>query len=404
MVVVLGGGAACGDNGAREAAPADEAVVDSAIPAEPAATEPTEAIPASSEDDDGWSGFGPPLSCLSMDERGWSRSTELVDRIYDAQLAANDEAVVAVGPGPEHSRYAVALHSSDGLSWRSTEGFPSLSFGGPEVKVVGGPKGFVAAWTTDGPGVVHSADGSKWEEIDRDALPDIQIVRLVDVFAGPDGFLIVGANHQGSLVIWFSDDGRNWMNTDLPATDIKPAVAATDSGWAAVTASEPGAGESQARVWTSSDGTHWSQVRTSSVPDADVLDVIVGTSPLVVTGDTWVLAEPGADDVEHGFGFPVVWVSIDGGATWTEHSVGGDFRTNGFRIHDFIVTERILILSGYQDRWGEPGRYFLHHSPDGIAWQHCWTDPHELTSIELHGDGIVAYDSGSGAVLVWNEP
>ena len=95
-----------------------------------------------------------------------------------------------------------------------------------------------------------------------------------------------------------------------------------------------------------------------------------------------------------------MWTSTDDGMTWSEHTVWEDPDEAGFRIHDTAVTESGLLLAGYQDRPGQPGVELMHHSADGISWDHCWTAPVEFLAIEPLDDTLVAV-TGTGNTSVW---
>ncbi len=129
----------------------------------------------------------------------------------------------------------------------------------------------------------------------------------------------------------------------------------------------------------------------------------VGTAPLTIQNDVWMLALLGDGDVASGAGGPLVWVSTDAGVTWTEHRVGSEVASRGFAIYDTAATEFGMILAGSQDTPSDGDGSFLHHSVDGVVWQHCWTDPRAITEIEPFGDALVAFDSDSGDVYVWKD-
>jgi hypothetical protein len=196
-------------------------------------------------------------------------------------------------------------------------------------------------------------------------------------------------------------------------------VTATEPGWAVLSLHypEPSPTEtwtsddtnqwihdtSSVRVWTTSDGVRWAEVDTETGPPGVSLLTHMGTAPFTASGDTWAVALAGAADDSPGPREPTVWVTTDAGVTWTEHAVWSDPDDAGFQAFDLAATGDGFTLAGYQDRPADRGVHFVHHSEDGTTWQHCWTDPHELSSIEMMGDSTVAYDSGNGLVYVRNE-
>ena len=342
------------------------------------------------------------LACALLDDSGWSRADLPSDSIgLPVSMAANDEHVVLVGSGSEG---AIAAHvSSGGLSWGQIEDFPNWQSLGHSV--AGNATGFVAVGTRNGampstPVVAFSADGTTWDELDPESLPADDVRAFSEVFAGPEGFIILGGSSSPpGLLSWHSSDGSTWVETDLPQTARTAAVAATDSGWVALT-------EPPMEVWASSDGIAWTEVETRSTPPDHALWprwAHIGTAPLQVQDDAWVLALVGAPDDAPWPHYPTVWVSTDGGASWNEHAVWNGSEANGFEVEDMVATELGLILVGQQDLTGRAENY-LHSSDDGTSWQHCWTGPLAFTELVAFGGGIVAFDSEFGDVLVWNEP
>jgi len=379
-----------------------------------ASTEVVETAPAADDESEAGDGASP-LAC-SLDEKGWSQSEGLEPALDLVSVAANDEAVVVVGAvivGEAQPGGIVSLRSADGLEWEQGVGFPEVTYFGPPPEVAGGPAGFVAVATRNGaapntPVVAFSPDGTSWEEIEPETLPENEVAWLSDVFAGPDGFLIVGNHLPNELLAWYSADGRTWSETDLPRAEIgEIAVAPSGSGWMALTSASgvgPGEEPSPVRVWTSTDGSQWSETDTLGVPPPEALMAYGQTVPLTFFGGTWMLALVGEFGVTSGNSRPVVWVSTDDGVTWNEHSVGGDVTSTAYAISDIATTDFGVIVAGSQDRPSGVGESFLHHSSDGVVWQHCWTNPREISEIEPFGDALVAYDAGSGDVYLWNEP
>lgn len=346
------------------------------------------------------------LGCLPLDGAGWSRSADLVGELEDpVALAARGDAVVVHGRGATY-------RSSDGLEWEPVADFPSGPDWGWRIGIAGGELGFVAVSSavrsvaSVSPAVAFSPDGSQWDVLDPEVLPTDSVGHLDDVFAGPNGFLIVGTSDgpDQSLLVWHSADGRSWQDADLSGARGGSGVFAVDGQrWVALTTEYPPGGEPTVGVWTSADGLSWAATETVGTPPLDLVDAREGTTPLMVRDDVFVLPRGGGVGGS-GRIFPTVWVSTDQGATWTKHSVGGDYRFDGYVLHDAVVVDVGLVLVGRQDdRTGTAG-YFLHHSIDGMDWQHCWTNPREFVAVERLGDSVIAYDSTVGDIFVWAEP
>jgi hypothetical protein len=349
------------------------------------------------------------LSCLPMDADGWARSDDLAGVANDVLLASDGEVLVALGAGSDGLG---VHHSTDGITWTPGDGIPPMTLGGPVVDLAGGPEGFVAVGATGAssptsPVVAFSPDGARWERIEPESLPRSWISWFSGVFAGPDGFVIAGTDTSApgsSTFVWYSDDGRTWVETDLDLGDGPVAVTSTTTGWMLLRADDAdGETDASSEVWTSEDGTAWTEVDTVRAPPARALFRSFWATPLVADDDSVVLVLAGAVDDDPGPRSPTVWVSNDGGRTWTERTVWADPGRAGFQIHDTAVTGSGLLLAGYQDRPGSVGVEFVHHSSDGVSWEHCWTDPVEVRAIESFGDAVVAV-TGTGTVLVWNEP
>ena len=357
------------------------------------------------------------LGCLPLDPSGWSRADDRLT-LDPVALAANDDAIVATSRLGSQLRFR---YSVDGLNWATPTSTPDVLLGRSEHAVAGGPAGFVAVATTGwgGPVVVFSRDGTRWEQIDSASLPTAEVAWLTGVFAGQEGFVIVGgapADQDFASFVWFSDDGREWTDTGLSARSA--AVTATESGWVMLGLEYPDPVSmstsdafmrwvdetSTVRVWSSEDGRQWTEVETETSPPGRALLSYMWTAPLTVVDGAWVLALNGATDDSLGPGSPTVWVSTDEGATWSEHRVWIEPDEPGFQIHDTAVIESGLLLAGYQDKPDTAGVEFVHYSSDGMTWQHCWMpDPLELVAMETFGDALVAV-TGTGTVYVWSEP
>ncbi len=115
---------------------------------------------------------------------------------------------------------------------------------------------------------------------------------------GADGSLVVaGAVTDGAGLsaptVWSSADGSTWTQTTLaglaPGTWSIPAMARTPAGYV-LTLSEPGQSGSIGHVWSSPDGVSWQETR---VDEAGSL-YVVGTAGLdaLVIGDGRVLRSP----------------------------------------------------------------------------------------------------------------
>lgn len=344
-----------------------------------------------------------PFTCGPLDEGTWARTESPAGAADVVSLAANEDAVVLASVGPD----GLVVHSTtNGLEWREGPVRPDVE--GLQLGVAGGPRGFVVVADPDDgaapnpPVVLFSADGATWEELDHVDLPRQEVSWSTDVLAGSDGFVVVGRAADGALV-WFSPDGRTWIETDSPWTETDPpshptALTASDTGWLALSGLWSGN-----QAWTSPDGLLWTETETEDPPPDHAISSYLGTAPLVSIGDTLVLAVPGAADDSRWPHTPTVWVSTDDGVSWSEHLVWSGSDANGFAVADLEVTDLGLTLAGTQDTVGEESEGFLHLSPDGTTWQHCWTSPLTVEEIVRFGEGVVLFDSEFGDIHVWSE-
>ena len=179
--------------------------------------------------------------------------------------------------------------------------------------------------------VMASSDGRTWSTV----LPEVTTV--VEVAGGPDGFLAIGVSNSG-YDVWSSPDGQAWQRVASDAFDSRRSeadpdfetyvstLAATGAGYVAVgnaatgqrhdcvvSLSEcpPGA----VVIWTSADGSTWSELATDDRFSSRHLGVAFGAraETLLAWGSHFLVG--GAHD-----GDPAIWISdpvipASGGAT-----------------------------------------------------------------------------------------
>ncbi len=310
-------------------------------------------------------------------------------------LAVVDETAVVVGSETDGS---TAAYWFEGFGWEPGEGFPELT-DWPLVAVAGGPRGFVAIATRTGPApnmavIAFSRDGSLWEVVDVQDLPEPLVSWLTDVVAGPDGFVVVGAGHPGiSTFAWFSDDGRTWTDTDLPALDGPMAVANDGTTWMAV--GGPGNDlTAPSSVYSSTDGIRWTEIETENSPTIDAVLEYGGTAHFVGSGDTWLLVPAEGGD-------PTPWASTDNGQSWTEVV----FPASASVVHPDLVTSVAVIdgaffVVGSRDTAEVPDPPALYFSEDVSAWE-AYRTVADFSGLGKRGNEIVALDR-DGNVFIWS--
>jgi hypothetical protein len=228
-------------------------------------------------------------------------------------------AVTAGGPG----FVAVGLDGSDSDSdvavWTSPDGFDwsrvphdEVAFGGTgnqwAVDVVAGELGVVAVGSDFKAGygdaaVWTSADGSTWRRVpnEDEALGDFGDQGMWSVTLGGPGVVAVGwawyGIEQYRAAVWTSPDGTAWtqvpdgpnLRGGVGKATFMYAVASSDAGFVAV-GNESSLGlETDPAVWTSADGLIWSRVTDPegklARPGAQAMAAVaIGPDGLVAVG------------------------------------------------------------------------------------------------------------------------
>jgi hypothetical protein len=325
---------------------------------------------------------------------------------WDWALSLVTDPAVFAGPGPARmsgiaipsERLAVAVGAS-----------PSLSLSGqPRPGVwVSGDAG--ASWRAVAPEAIDLPDGHA----------DTSVV-MNDIVASGPRLVAVGAqaDEAGERgIVWLSDDdGDTWQmvhRTSKSASAKLVAVETTGTRFVAVGsyATSGATQASTAAIWTSQDGTDWSQPQLlpDSPPGVTPSDISADwsrPSRLVVVGGR----DTGDDSARAGE--PRAWISIDSGASWRAEPVG----------HDVDLTAVVSSVGG--DGWlavgatrtpatdGGDRDAVVYTSRDGADWQRA-TDPlgalagpgAQVPHAATYGEGfdpyvVVGVDDGRPAIWV----
>lgn len=302
--------------------------------------------------------------------------------------------------------------------------FDEMTFGNAVMSSVAASSvGFVAVGVSvDGSrrdGLVWgSPDGLAWTRIleGQDVFDDVS---LNSVTAYGEGLFAVGTFDSGTDVdaaVWSSDDGLAWDRVSASDSalggagdQIMVSVAPFAGGLVAVGESFTFSRGSEAAVWTSSEGTHWSRVAPagSMFEDSIMIDVTVFGDLLVAVGVTFSNSGPDA----------AVWTSTDA-TNWTRIAHDPSvFGGNGDQTMTSVTSSDGRLTAVGYDQIGL-GDAAVWTSTDANTWTRI---PHDefvfgggedggaqMTSVEAYGGGFVAAGlqqiAGEMDALMWLSP
>jgi hypothetical protein len=176
--------------------------------------------------------------------------------------------------------------------------------------------GFVAVRSapeggTTGAAVYTSANGTAWQQSATLRTADGSPLTLGPVSGGPGGAVVSGQAH-GLDFAFLSPDGKTWTGTDPAGTATAgqvSGVALTAAGQAVFSGTGTATAAEQQPVLTliGAQGTA-RHVNIGAIPGAVTTELAINA--IAASGTTQVAA--GSAD-----GLPALWVSADGGSTWT---------------------------------------------------------------------------------------
>ena len=296
-----------------------------------------------------------------------SASVESAENATIAGVAAGNGLLVAVGERvavaskDEYPSDAAVWISTDGVTWEAIDDPSFKGVAGDDTDGIGmfdrtqgmldvaiGPLGVIAVGTDEASGAIWtSPDGRSWTQVQDDRLSSSPYP-LWRIIAGGPGWVAVGDDGRGNGWVWLSDDGIDWsvITDDTFSSDryggpvaLYDVVVHGDQLVAVGTIGYLDTPSLRNGVWVSDDGLEWELAAPDGGPALavsrdDARGVLVGfdDTPLlsidgfawtegaapappptaqVVFHDTWALAA--GRDYAAG-----VWVSIDGGETWTQ--------------------------------------------------------------------------------------
>ena len=162
-----------------------------------------------------------------------------------------------------------------------------------------------------GAAVYTSANGTAWQQSAALRTADGSPLTLGPVSGGPGGAVVSGQAH-GLDIAFLSPDGTTWTGTDPAGTataEQVSGVALTAAGQAVFSGTSTATAAEQQPVLTliGAQGAA-RQVNIGAIPGAVTPELAVNA--IAASGTTQVAA--GSAD-----GLPALWVSTDGGSTWT---------------------------------------------------------------------------------------
>lgn len=297
-----------------------------------------------------------------------------------------------------------------GLAYSEPE-VPAFVAGDRLEAVAASELGFVAVGVHDEHAlddalIWFSADGLRWELV-GDA-PLLLGGSLVDVAAGPDGFVAVGTDRvrdaEPDGLILTSPDGRHWRRADAPLVfaDVLWVAAGAD-GWLAGGAEADN--DPAGLLWRSGDGATWRRqlVRDVIGPNAGV--------QMAPDGDRWVAFGAEGDNGP----LAAIWSSADL-ASWQREPVelqAGDAIARA--VLAYAATSRARLAVGQFGSCGGaggscPGELRAWRSGTGEGWRilprDVWPFGGDL-AVTASGDDLVVAHSGGIAVSTdgwhWSE-
>jgi serine/threonine protein kinase len=225
---------------------------------------------------------------------------------------------LAVGfPGPD------VFTSADGISWHPASGSIAQDLGSVlSISAAAGSAGYVIAAAQAKPGggctgdVWWSSNLTSWSKAyDVNLAPGSFVV--LSVAAGPHGFVSVGSR-DGMPVVWTTADGRAWTTRELPvASDLSAGqvykIAINGNHVVALGTQTTKAGTVPLAELSNDGGTSWQQrAFVSAGPGTLVTALTAVTGGFTAAGQFGATGQAGA----------AVWTSADG-TSWTQSPVSG---------------------------------------------------------------------------------
>ncbi len=238
---------------------------------------------------------------------------------------------------------------------------------------IGGASGPVTTYYSD---VYSSGNGSNWTKVNGNAPFGGRYGSQALSYNGQ--LWLIGGNNSGTLMndVWSSPDGNNWTQVLAPSTIVSTsqftpredfgALVFNNAMW--VIGGFSGAGPNN-DVWTSTNGTSWTEVLADGAGGANQFQERWGLSTAVYDNLMWVIG--GASGPSSGSvsaAFDDVWNSANGSA-WTRAAVSTPFG-GAYYEQTAVNAENLLAVTGgalYYDGTST-SEYEYDTSGNGVNW------------------------------------
>lgn len=291
-----------------------------------------------------------------------------------------------------------------------------------QIEAVAAPADAYRRWTAVGSVSAHgrtgaaawsSTDGLHWTRTDLEAV-GVRASVASDVAARQNRVVVVGAVIRPAgdrdAYVWTSNDGSAWTAVPLdsvvggPGEQSMTSVAAGPAGFVA-------AGVERTRerslpvVWWSPDGDAWSRVSGPFLDEHAISDVAVGTAGVVAVG---TIQTGGNVD-------GMVWFSPNG-TTWRPVPLGAaGFTGRGAQTVTAVTATRGGFVAVGDDAEGERRVAVVWTSADGITWNRQLASPdmaeyptaestQGVSATSVAGAGPVVAVGGGYSLQVWTSP
>src|SRR5580693_8892676 len=187
---------------------------------------------------------------------------------------------------------------------------------------------------------------------------------------GPGGWLAVGPQ-----TIWTSPNGLAWTLastkgiTPMLNGDAMWVLNSTSDGFLAAGVAASGNHATQAAIWTSRDGVTWQRKTAEQLGLAGPGETVQSISYITSRGTATVMSGQVTRD---GATYAGVWLSTDGGSSWTRVTVPADHGAGAAITGLCFDASGLLAVRPGRSASGTPDgvAYF---SPNGTAWQYAGT-------------------------------